>query len=64
MIYNASGGHTGGSLSAADILVVLYHSVMNISPATGIMGQGPLYSEQRALGRKLLYRSGFKGILR
>jgi transketolase len=34
MIYNASGGHTGGSLSAADILVVLYHSVMNISPAT------------------------------
>jgi transketolase len=33
MIHNASGGHTGGSLSAADILVVLYHSVMNISPA-------------------------------
>lgn len=32
MIYNASGGHTGGSLSAVDILVVLYYSMMKIDP--------------------------------
>jgi transketolase len=32
MIYNASGGHTGGSLSAVDILVVLYFSVLEIDP--------------------------------
>lgn len=33
MIYNASGGHTGGSLPAVDILVVLYHGVRIISHA-------------------------------
>ncbi|MBN2698421.1 MAG: transketolase [Bacteroidales bacterium] len=32
MIYKGSGGHTGGSLSSADILVALYFHVMNIRP--------------------------------
>jgi len=32
IIYNASGGHTGGSLSSVDILVALYFDVMNIDP--------------------------------
>ena len=32
MIYSASGGHTGGSLSSVDILVALYFEVMNIDP--------------------------------
>lgn len=33
IIYNAAGGHTGGSLSSIDILTALYFSVMNIDPA-------------------------------
>ncbi len=32
MIYGAGSGHTGGSLSCAEILTVLYESVMNIRP--------------------------------
>jgi transketolase len=32
IIYNASGGHTGGSLSSVDILVALYFEIMNIDP--------------------------------
>lgn len=33
MIFHASGGHTGGSLSSADILVALYLRIMKIDPA-------------------------------
>lgn len=33
MIYEAKTGHTGGSLSSVDILVVLYYEVMRINPA-------------------------------
>lgn len=32
VIYNAGGGHTGGSMSLVDILTALYFSVMNIDP--------------------------------
>lgn len=32
IIYKASGGHTGGSLSSVDILVALYFEIMNIDP--------------------------------
>lgn len=32
IIYNASGGHIGGSLSSVDILVVLHFGIMNIDP--------------------------------
>lgn len=31
-IYNAKAGHTGGSLSCLDILIVLYNEVMNVDP--------------------------------
>lgn len=31
MVYNASSGHIGGSLSASDVLTVLFHQCMNIS---------------------------------
>ena len=31
MIYKAKSGHPGGSLSCIDILVCLYHSVMDIT---------------------------------
>lgn len=31
MVYNASSGHIGGSLSACDVLTVLFHQCMNIS---------------------------------
>ncbi len=34
IIKHAGAGHTGGSLSCLDILTVLYHRVMKISPAT------------------------------
>lgn len=34
IIKHAGAGHTGGSLSCLDILTVLYHRVMNVSPAT------------------------------
>ena len=33
MVYKAASGHIGGSLSALDILTVLYHGVMRIDPA-------------------------------
>jgi transketolase len=33
-IYNAGAGHTGGGLSCLDILNVLYHRVLNVSPRT------------------------------
>lgn len=32
VVGKASGGHIGGSLSAVDILVALYHAIMNIDP--------------------------------
>jgi len=32
IIFNASGGHTGGALSSVDILVALYFNVMKIDP--------------------------------
>ena len=31
-VYSANSGHPGGSLSAADILTVLYFNQMNIDP--------------------------------
>lgn len=33
IIYQAKGGHTGGSLSSVDILTSLYFSVLNIDPS-------------------------------
>lgn len=32
IIFNAKSGHTGGSLSAVDILTVLYFNVLNVDP--------------------------------
>ena len=32
MVYNAGSGHSGGSLSCADILTILYMSVLNVDP--------------------------------
>ncbi|HKL58978.1 MAG TPA: transketolase [Sphaerochaeta sp.] len=32
MIHDANTGHTGGSLSSADIMTALYHEVLNIDP--------------------------------
>jgi transketolase len=32
IIHNASGGHTGGSLSSIDLLVALYYHVMKVDP--------------------------------
>ncbi len=33
LIYNSKTGHTGGSLSSADILTVLYYRILNVDPA-------------------------------
>jgi transketolase len=33
MVHRANSGHVGGSLSAADLMVALYHDVMRIDPA-------------------------------
>ena len=32
VIYHAGAGHTGGSLSCLDILIVLYHRILQVSP--------------------------------
>ena len=32
MVYNAKSGHIGGSLSAADIVTVLFHKCMKTAP--------------------------------
>src|SRR5512137_1439769 len=32
VIYHAGAGHTGGSLSCLDILIVLYHRILRVSP--------------------------------
>jgi len=37
IIHNASGGHIGGSLSCADILVALHFGIMNIDPENPVM---------------------------
>jgi len=37
IIHNASGGHIGGSLSSADILVALHFGIMNIDPENPVM---------------------------
>src|SRR4026209_814630 len=34
IIFHASAGHTGGSLSCVDILNILYNRILNVSPAT------------------------------
>ena len=34
LIYDAKGGHTGGSLSSVDILTALYMDVMHVDPKT------------------------------
>jgi transketolase len=34
LIYDAGAGHTGGGLSCLDILNVLYHRVLRVSPET------------------------------
>jgi len=34
MIYRAGSGHTGGDLSAIDIVNVLYNAILNVSPET------------------------------
>src|SRR3954469_4963337 len=34
IIFHAGAGHTGGSLSCLDILNVLYHRVLRVSPDT------------------------------
>ena len=34
MAYNTNSSHTGGTLSQADILAVLYSGVLNCSPET------------------------------
>ena len=33
MVHRANSGHVGGSLSAAEIIVALYHEVMRLDPA-------------------------------
>lgn len=40
VVFNASGGHIGGSLSAVDILVALHFGIMNIDPKNpGMIGR-------------------------
>ena len=34
MAFNTNTSHTGGTLSQADIIAVLYSGIMNISPET------------------------------
>ncbi|MEJ5238096.1 MAG: transketolase [Limisphaera sp.] len=34
VIHQAGAGHTGGGLSCLDILIVLYHRILNVSPET------------------------------
>ena len=33
MVFRANSGHIGGSLSAMDVMTLLYHEVMNVDPA-------------------------------
>ena len=33
MVHRANSGHVGGSLSAADLIVALYHAAMNVDSA-------------------------------
>ena len=32
MVHNSKSGHIGGAFSATDIITVLYHKCMNITP--------------------------------
>ncbi len=62
MILEAGSGHVGGSLSAADIMVVLYWQVLRdeARPAD-LGGQGPLRALEGARGARVLRRAGAGG---
>lgn len=47
LIFNSKTGHTGGSLSNADILVSLYYEVMNVDPSDPYMPSRDIYIQSK-----------------
>jgi len=66
MISNSDirSGHFGGSLSAAEIVTVLYWHVMRVDPRTRLGRQGPAGPLQGPLGAGGVRRPGAQGLLR
>jgi transketolase len=55
IIKHAGAGHTGGSLSCLDILTVLYHRVMNVSPETRLDPARDRYVQSKGHSVEALY---------
>jgi len=54
-IYNASAGHTGGSLSCIDILNVLYNYVLNVSPENFVLPDHDRYIQSKGHSVEALF---------
>ena len=54
-IVHAGAGHTGGSLSCLDILTVLYHRVLNVSPDTFSVPDRDRYVQSKGHSVEALY---------
>ena len=55
IIKQAGAGHTGGSLSCIDLLTVLYHAVLNVSPETMHDPQRDRYIQSKGHSVEALY---------
>lgn len=55
IIKEAGAGHTGGSLSCLDILCVLYHRILNISPGTAQDPDRDRYIQSKGHSVEALY---------
>lgn len=55
LIHHAGAGHTGGGLSCLDILLVLYHRVLNVTPATAASPQRDRYVQSKGHCVEALY---------
>ncbi|MDO8685189.1 MAG: transketolase, partial [Clostridiales bacterium] len=66
MIHNAGSGHSGGSLSCAEILTVLYEHVMNVRPADPLWADRDRFILSKGHAAPALYatlaRKGFFGM--
>ncbi len=55
IIKRAGAGHTGGSLSCIDLLTVLYHAVLNVSPETAHDPRRDRYIQSKGHSVEALY---------
>lgn len=55
MIYKSGSGHTGGDLSAADILAVLYFNILNVDPEDDKNPNRDIYIQSKGHAAEVLW---------